>query len=315
MYFEDILDWAAVKRTLEAEQQEFHTYASRAERTHAFVLRGMEADVNTDEIICAIKEEGHQAKECYRMKGTARPLYLVTFPDTTSLNTLRKFKQILNVRVTWELRRSTRDITQCRRCQTWGHSSKNCRRRFRCSKCSGEHEITSCTSSDLKCANCSGPHRSFDSKCPVYTFKVNQARPPVQNHQRFLPAPPPARNAWSGAGRAPFTPASTSRAQQPPRTPGANFNFDRDFPATFRPRGDAPPMAAALRPAPGVARETGQFMELAGLFDELNTLANMSELMSAVKHYINLLKTCTDKVSKFQAATQFFEVDIHSFNF
>lgn len=329
LYFEDILDWAATKRALEQEKQEFHTYTVKSERTHAFVLRGMDGDVKPDEIINGLKEENFRAKECFLMKGTARPLYLVVFAESVSLNNIRRVRQLCNVRVSWELRRSPRELAQCRRCQTWGHSSSNCRRKFKCSKCAGEHEITACTATNIICANCSGPHRSFDSKCPVYLYKINQSRPPNQEVRRFIPAPHPVRNAWSGARTAPLTPAAatsgptgatrtTSRATPstaPTYATNSNFNFDRDFPVTLRDRGAPPSMASASRSATGVGGETGQFLELAGMFRELNTLANMSELLSAVKFFIEKLKHCNDKISKFQASVEFFTVDINSFNF
>ena len=65
---------------------------------------------------------------------------------------------------------------QCFTCFTYGHTSKNCRRRKRCIMCGEEdHDGDNCGSDTPCCANCEGRHKSIDSKCSVYQeqLKIN----------------------------------------------------------------------------------------------------------------------------------------------
>lgn len=56
----------------------------------------------------------------------------------------------------------------CFKCQKFGHGAAVCKRKQRCSKCSGEHEYGQCDKdSKLKCSNCGGEHSSAYRGCEV----------------------------------------------------------------------------------------------------------------------------------------------------
>lgn len=61
-------------------------------------------------------------------------------------------------------------VTQCHRCQKFGHTRNYCHRPFACVKCAGNHPSTTCTitKSSLKCANCKGKHTANYLGCPAY---------------------------------------------------------------------------------------------------------------------------------------------------
>ena len=62
-------------------------------------------------------------------------------------------------------------ITQCGRCQTYGHNSKDCSSASRCKFCAGMHLSTACTHDSaadkacLKCASCGGAHDAMSGNC------------------------------------------------------------------------------------------------------------------------------------------------------
>ncbi|RZC35282.1 hypothetical protein BDFB_014501 [Asbolus verrucosus] len=70
---------------------EFHTYTPAEEKTHAFVLRGLDQRPTPEEI--AEDPENNynlQADKIYEMKGTARPLYLVVMDKKITIDKLEK---------------------------------------------------------------------------------------------------------------------------------------------------------------------------------------------------------------------------------
>ncbi|ENN71035.1 hypothetical protein YQE_12434, partial [Dendroctonus ponderosae] len=186
VYCSTILDWAAVKRSLELENSQLHTYAPSSEKTHAFVLTGLDGNAERAAIKDDLAVKGLEEKNVFKMKTQFRPLFLVVTDGKST--------------VSWETRQNRKTLTQRRRCQSAPEA----------------HEITECLpGAVLKCVNCGGPHRSFDEACPVYVFK--QAQVPAER-QRFVAAPPPARPAWWQSSRAPgpiHPPALSSRTTTP----------------------------------------------------------------------------------------------------
>ena len=58
-------------------------------------------------------------------------------------------------------------ITQCFKCQGYGHKASICTRKATCGKCAQEHETKNCESETRKCALCKGPHAAWERECPA----------------------------------------------------------------------------------------------------------------------------------------------------
>lgn len=311
VYCELLKDWQTLARNLEAEAMEHHTYAEKTTKSHAFVLRGLDGDISINEIKEDLSDKYEiNPKTIYLMKGTKDPLYLVILESTITVKQLnQKCKIILNVRVSWENRKSERPIMQCKRCQGLGHAASYCKRAVRCSRCAEPHEITACESQINKCANCGEAHRSIDPNCPVYVYKLRKLEP----RQRYIPAPPPKTSAWEKRTN---TPTTSSLVPRP-----APERYDRDFPAPHR-RSNAqePPASQASSSINAnrgvVSDDQSAFLSLADAMKELNSLVNLPELLKAVKDFVNTLKQCNgDKSLIMQATMGFFTEGISKYNF
>jgi hypothetical protein len=58
-------------------------------------------------------------------------------------------------------------LTQCYKCQRFGHKAGFCRGKERCGKCSGENHTTKdCTNSIPRCVNCGEDHPAWHPDCP-----------------------------------------------------------------------------------------------------------------------------------------------------
>lgn len=198
----DVNEHKAYLKALKDAEADFHTYTLAAEKTHAFVLRGLDADLDISDIQADL-EENHQITphKIYKLKTNYRPLYMVVTDATITLKQLNSnIKFVLNTRITWERRRNERKIIQCHRCQSWGHATANCNRPFRCLKCSASHPTYTCEkprSEPAKCANCNGDHPANSIECPIYKQRLDQLEQKKSTEKtRFVPAPTPSNNPW-----------------------------------------------------------------------------------------------------------------------
>jgi hypothetical protein len=57
-------------------------------------------------------------------------------------------------------------ITQCFKCQGYGHKSIVCTREEKCGKCGQSHNTKACTSEVQKCVHCEGAHPAWHPECP-----------------------------------------------------------------------------------------------------------------------------------------------------
>lgn len=215
--FDDLDDYKTYKKKLEANKDlDWHTYSTAEEKTHAFIVRGLDHLPEPEEI----KEELEstykiKVKQIHPMKTSFRPLYMVVTATDLTLQQLKKIRYLSYVHVTWERRRTTTKIIQCRRCCQWGHATTNCYRQHKCMYCAGNHQAKNCTSKDgpRKCVNCNKQHPANAQICNVYKFKLDKMNEalPQQQQKRYTEAPTPKENAWMprvsgpsvGTGRAP----------------------------------------------------------------------------------------------------------------
>ena len=66
------------------------------------------------------------------------------------------------------------EVTQCFKCQGFGHVAKHCSQRFsKCINCGRiGHKKAECNARNPRCANCAGPHKAWSRMCPFYLKEV-----------------------------------------------------------------------------------------------------------------------------------------------
>ncbi|CAH1383686.1 unnamed protein product, partial [Tenebrio molitor] len=144
---QSVQDFNILKEGLKTSKKtQWHTYATKGERTHGFVIYGLdnspaEADVKQD-----LEEKGINCKYVYKMKNTNSPLYVVITDNKTTLRDLEsKAKTVEFVIVKWKKLINSRKIIQCHKCQVWGHAASNCHANPKCLKCAKDHLTSDCT--------------------------------------------------------------------------------------------------------------------------------------------------------------------------
>jgi hypothetical protein len=78
------------------------------------------------------------------------------------------------------------NITQCYKCQGYGHIAVTCRKPHTCANCAKEHHSGSCPTPDDPskhfCCNCKGKHRTWDRACPVRRAEAERAAAAYKTH-------------------------------------------------------------------------------------------------------------------------------------
>lgn len=83
-------------------------------------------------------------------------------------------------------------ITQCFKCQKYGHISSICLNKEKCGHCGGDHKTETCTdvsqASRKRCAACQGgQHTSWTSECPARVKEIRRAKAAKQTLPRLFP--------------------------------------------------------------------------------------------------------------------------------
>lgn len=287
LYIDDCEEYKKYKKLLlNQEDLEFHTYTSKEDKTHAFVLRGLNGNPDLDELKEEL-EEHISVKNIFIMKTKRTPLFLViTTSDITLKHLQQNVRYLLHTKIEWEIRRNDREISQCRRCQMWGHATTNCHRAPRCVKCSEMHLTKDCSKpaeAPPKCANCGGDHTASNIVCEIYQFRLKQLHKNKQteNHPEYVAAPVPTTNAWE-VRRSQATPSqaqpTTNRRSEPTRMQAEVRTQPTPSTRQREDSGDMP----------------GDFNKLTLELNKLNNKIDLKETIAAIAHLNQMLENVND---------------------
>jgi hypothetical protein len=142
-------------------------------------------------------------------------------------------------------------LTQCFKCQAYGHVAPVCRKAESCGHCAGKHNTKDCvTQSQLKCANCGKKHAAWNHECSVRRaakVKSMQARytAPTRFPQRSdATVDVEEERGWTlvESKKRKLSPAATDRRRagpgRPPavQTPNARSQRTLSFANAFQPQ-------------------------------------------------------------------------------
>ena len=173
---------------LKNHQHNFYTYDTKSARPFKVVIKGLSNDLSVDEIKNELKVLlGFAPSQVIPMKkksngnnsrfGLTSQFYLIHFnrSEINNLKLLDKVQFLFNVRVKWEHFKkhggNGQNLTQCRRCQAFGHGTDHCAMVPKCMVCGdSSHDKDNCPVKEItqfKCANCGGNHKSNFWDCPI----------------------------------------------------------------------------------------------------------------------------------------------------
>jgi len=93
--------------------------------------------------------------------------YVVLTHDAEAADKLLKKGIFLNCRLfNTEKYTPQYQLTQCYKCQRYGHKAGHCRGKEKCAKCGDDHATKDCQTDAGKCANCGDDHPAWHPDCP-----------------------------------------------------------------------------------------------------------------------------------------------------
>lgn len=218
-------DKMKIIQMLKEKVLKYWTFTEPEDKSTIFVLRGY---FKTDpaNLLASLVDEGIDVKAVTFLKDNDDfPEYLIHFEkNKIQLNTLMHVhKSIGCIIVRWStLDKARKRPTQCHRCQSWGHSARNCGKDFRCVKCTEQHapgkDNCNRKSRDgtAKCVNCNGDHPANSRQCPAYLkYQEKISKKNSTEPKQFVASPAPWRNNNQTQYQQNFPPlAGASKVQQ-----------------------------------------------------------------------------------------------------
>lgn len=158
---------------------DYHSFTPKDERKHAKIIYNLYTDLNENELLEEIKLK-LDADSVVKLKNTKAPIYMVLLNKNYAVTELNKdHKFIGHTRIKWANFKNKKDLTQCKRCQDWGHATTNCNARYVCLKCGENHPTYQCKmpkEMPAKFGNCQQSHPANSKECTVYKKALAKSR-------------------------------------------------------------------------------------------------------------------------------------------
>lgn len=322
----------------------FYTYTPKCEKTHAYVIKGLPEDAEPLEIKQELLELEVKVHNVVKFRNTRCPIYMCMTDKNVTINELKtKARYLQRARVYYETHINKKALTQCKKCQTWGHATLNCHLGIeRCVKCGQNHLSHQCNKDKnvpAKCANCGGDHPASSTECRIYINelgklraskkKARRLREPLQSSQnsRYIPAPPPPVNAWTAKKQFPPLPVKKSQPSmsQQKRSSKEEVRSRNQEPEAGNcsseessSEEDSTPSAAVRRREPSSSgrvatglrsrSEQGDKLylhEIANTMEEINSIVNLKKLSANLKQLLIAIKKCSTPFEQAMAIHQF----------
>lgn len=173
MYTKTLNDYNTLLEKIKAAQIQFHTYTLQDQKPLTSILEGLAPNITEEEVKKDLESQGSKnivvkqlSSKTENEKGkfdeVKLPIFSIKFEPQTKISDLNKERFVCYCKVHWEKQISKKTlVTQCYKCQVFGHIAKNCFRIEKCGVCAGAHNTKECIVDNVqnyKCANCDGNH-------------------------------------------------------------------------------------------------------------------------------------------------------------
>ncbi|KAL1109921.1 hypothetical protein AAG570_014155 [Ranatra chinensis] len=214
----------------------YHTYAFKGERRKKWVIHGLTASAPVGEILEDVRQTIPGAVQVIQMTktdGDGRKRVLPTFILITNAGvTQKEFKNLVIYSHYVQVQKYTTEeaVTQCYRCQLFGHSSRYCNLQQKCVRCAGNHRASECDREKIKpkCANCNEAHVASYKTCQARTryveSKESKRKKETYNIPPIYHAPPDLRPRNPGDWRR-TTERTYAQVTAPPPPPSQEDTF------------------------------------------------------------------------------------------
>ena len=145
----------------------FHTFTPPADRSVRLLVKNLGRTMPIDDIMEELQSSGIEGVAVTQLRSSRRdqdpakdrqptPHFIVTVARGPMVAKLRALEVLCGLTVKVETYNAPKGPLQCKHCQRFGHTRRNCGHSPRCVACGEEHASGTCKTprEDIRCCNC-----------------------------------------------------------------------------------------------------------------------------------------------------------------
>lgn len=166
--------YRACVKYLKEQNADFHSYQLLEDKPFRVVIRGLHPSIDHETLTEELKDKGHIVRAISNVLSHTKqrlPLFFVDLEIAENNEDIFDLEVLMYSKVVVESPRPKRQLVQCTRCQQYGHTKTYCNHPYKCVRCAGNHDSSSCQKpkdTPATCALCGQSHPSNYRGCNVY---------------------------------------------------------------------------------------------------------------------------------------------------
>lgn len=167
--------YKSISSLLEAEKIEHHTYLLEKEPHLKVVIKNLPSSITPETVAEKLREKKFNIIKVSQLKDkmqTKTGSFLTVIKKDDTSKEIYSMTNLCYCKVRVEQYKNNGNLTQCVRCQRFGHTSNTCHVTPKCVKCARDHLTQECpkksNQSPAKCFNCGGNHPANYRGCPYF---------------------------------------------------------------------------------------------------------------------------------------------------
>lgn len=167
-------DYRALTSHFDSINVQYHSFCPPDNKRLSVIMRSVPISLTDEEISTELKSKNYPVLKVTRLFNKNKlpmPLCALELEDSDTGNEIFGLEFLFHSKIVIELKRKSKSIPQCTRCQRFGHTKNYCRLQPRCVKCTGNHLYSECPKKKedpVQCVNCSDSHTANYRGCPYY---------------------------------------------------------------------------------------------------------------------------------------------------
>lgn len=193
-------DFRALTSYFDSIKQQYFTYKNPADKKFGVIIRNLPYSLGEQEIKDALQELKYPVHKVTRLLGRNKqptPLCAVELEENDKGKSILNLTRLLYSVIKVEIRRKSKEIPQCNRCQNYGHTKNYCQLQPRCVRCLEAHHFSECPkpkTNPPKCVNCHEEHPANYRGCRHY-LQLKERLSQSHNNSRLGQQQPTVRTS------------------------------------------------------------------------------------------------------------------------
>lgn len=139
VFTQTLEDYEALLTALRSDNMAYFTYCPKWVKPKHVIIKGL-PNLSKEEITDDLKNKNVDIKKIDILKNkngnvSLNPIFKLTLSPKVDLKKIWEIDHICRVKIHWEKYKNSKSVTQCHRCQDFGHGTLFCLNKPRCVKC------------------------------------------------------------------------------------------------------------------------------------------------------------------------------------